>query len=109
MSTPNGLQHRADVLSVHATLANMLDVLDHRPRGAHAAQYRAVAASLAHVLTTLDQDTLDALLARSPAACELYENQHYAHAGLCRSDLDLSLKAEFLAKEALQKAAKRAA
>jgi hypothetical protein len=107
MTTQQTLRNQAGVLTVPATLAHLLDVLDHRPRGADAAQYRAVAVSLAHQLTQLDQDTLDALLQSSPSATELYENLHYDHAGLCRSDLDAAMQAELLAKEALGRAARK--
>ena len=107
MSTQEGLRNQAGVLTVPATLAHLLDVLDHHPRGADAAQYRAVAVSLAHELTRLDQDTLALLLKSSPAAAELYENLHYDHAGLCRSDLDAAMQAELQAKEALGRAARK--
>jgi hypothetical protein len=100
MSTQESLRTKAGVLTVPATLAHLLDVLDHHPRGADAAQYRAVATSLAHELTRLDQDTLALLLKSSPAATELYENLH-------RSDLDAAMQAELQAKEALGRAARK--
>jgi hypothetical protein len=109
MSTKQGLRNPSGMLSVPATLAHLLDVLDHRPRGANATQYRAVATSLAQELTRLDQATLDALLSSSPAAAEIYENQHYAHAGLCRSDLDQAMQAELQAKAVIGRAAQRQA
>jgi len=107
MTTQQTLRNQAGVLTVPATLAHLLDVLDHRPRGADAAQYRAVAVSLTHQLTLLDPATLVLLLEASPAAAELYENQHYDHAGLCRSDLDAAMQAELQAKEALSRAGRK--
>jgi hypothetical protein len=52
---------------------------------------------------------LDALLGASPALAELYENQHYAQAGLCRSPLEAGLKAELVAAATLRRAARMAA
>jgi hypothetical protein len=52
---------------------------------------------------------LDAVLARVPAAAELYENLNYQHAGLCRSPLDASLAAEAAARAAIDKARRIAA
>ncbi len=70
-------------------------------------QYRAVAASLARELSHIDRDVLEPLLSVSPAAAEVYENLQYAHAGLCRSDLDKAMNAELLAKAVIGKAAGR--
>ena len=109
MSTQQGLRHKAGALSVPATLANLLDALDYRPRGAHAAQYRAVASILARELDKLDRDTLEVLLNASPAAAEIYENLHYAHAGLCCSDLEAATRAEMQARDLIQRAIQGAA
>lgn len=92
-------------LSTAVALAQLLDQLDHRPRGADAAQYRAVARGLARELTRFDGDMLEPLLRASPAASEVYENMHYLHAGLCRSGLEPSLQAELLTRDALRRAA----
>ena len=92
-------------LTIAIALAQLLDQLDHAPRGADAAQYRAVVASLSRELTHFDGETLEPLLRASPAAAEVYENLHYAHAGLCRSDLDSALKAELMTRDVIRKAA----
>lgn len=92
-------------LTTAIALAQLLDQLDHTPRGADAAQYRAVVASLATELSGFDGETLEPLLRASPAAAQVYENLHYAHAGLCRSNLELSLQAELTAREAIGRAA----
>lgn len=107
MNTQQGSRNRTRLMSVPATLANLLDVLDSRSRGADATQYRAVVTSLAHELTQMDSNALEALLRASPAATEIYENQQYANAGLCRADLEVAMRAELAAKEAIQRAAKR--
>jgi hypothetical protein len=50
---------------------------------------------------------LGRLLDHYPAAAELYENVNYAHAGLCRTALDVSLAAEMRAREAIARAMRR--
>jgi hypothetical protein len=39
-----------------------------------------------------------------PAAAQLYENQNYQHAGLCRSPLEASLDAELRARQVIDRA-----
>jgi hypothetical protein len=48
------------------------------------------------------------VLGAHPAAAELYENLHYAQAGLSRSTLERSVATEMLAAQVLAKAARRA-
>jgi len=48
------------------------------------------------------------VLAEFPAAAQLYENQHYQHAGLCRSPLDPALAAEMQARQWIEQARKPA-
>lgn len=107
MATQQTSRNGTGALSVPSTLANLLDMLDYRPRGADAVQYRLVASSLARELSMLDRDTLEALLSSSPAAAEIYENLHYAQAGLCRSELDAATTAEMQAKDLIARAAKK--
>ena len=45
--------------------------------------------------------TLPGLLDHFPAAAEVYENLQYAHAGLCRAPLEMSLQSELAARELL--------
>ena len=93
-----------------ATLAQMLDRLERSGRVVDADQYRAVSDRLAAELMAVPHDAeLDAVLARVPAAAELYENLNYQHAGLCRSPLDASLAAETAARAAIDKARRVAA
>ena len=49
----------------------------------------------------LPAEGLEAVLALHPAVAELYENLHYAHAGLCRSPLGLAVPAETAARDVL--------
>ena len=90
-------------------LAQLFERLDRSPRAPDGAQYRDVALRLAKEIgQTDDADAVQALLALSPAAAELYENMHYAHAGLCRSSLDAALAAEQSARAAIDAARRRA-
>jgi hypothetical protein len=53
-------------------------------------------------------DQLRQLLAASPAAAEIYENLHYAHAGLCLRPMDVAVRAEKAATELISRARSRA-
>jgi hypothetical protein len=97
-----------DIALVRA-LASLLQRLEASKVRVAAGQYRAVALQLAQALAGMRADgELHALLDAHPAAAELYENQNYPHAGLCRCPLELALWSEFLAREVLHKAALRA-
>jgi hypothetical protein len=103
---------RAGALPAHLhvvlTLADLLTALESSRVPVGAEQYRSVARRLAQALAEAPQDeTLRALLDARPAAAELYENIHYAHAGLCRAPLDAALGAETKAAEAIRRAAAR--
>lgn len=88
-------------------LAQVFERLDRSAAAVDGAQYRDVALRLAREIDeTRDADAVQALLAASPAAAQIYENMHYAHAGLCRSPLDAALAAEQIARAAID-AAKR--
>lgn len=82
-------------------LAQVLQRLERSP-AVDADQYRVVIQRLAVELEATPRDAgFDAVLANFPAVAELYENLHYAHAGLCRSSLDMSLAAEVAARAAI--------
>ena len=49
------------------------------------------------------------LLAQSPAAATVYENLHYAEAGLCHAPLDQAVAAEVAAREAIEAARRKPA
>lgn len=92
-------------LSVIQILAGLLDRLDNSKVPVDAGQYRAVVQRLAEALDQVPPGlALDALLDAHPAAAALYENMQYAHAGLCRSPLSISLLTERSAKEAIERA-----
>jgi len=85
------------------TLARLLDHLE-RQSALPADQYRSVVQHLTLELADIPAgEELDVLLQAFPATAELYENLQYAHAGLCRSDLDRSLQAELQARELLRR------
>lgn len=85
-----------------AAMAVLLERLERNPRQASAEQYRHVVQRVAALLAEAEPgDALNALLAVAPATAELYENQHYAHAGLVRSPLDVALAAEQAATAAI--------
>jgi len=89
-------------------MAGLLERLDRQPRQASAEQYRSVARQVATLLAQADADAhLQALLAVAPAAAELYENQRYAIAGLCRAPLEAALNAELAAVAAIGRARAR--
>ena len=93
-------------LAVLRALAGLLQRLEATRLRVSAQQYRSVARQLAQAMSDVRPDAhLHALLDAHPAAAEIYENQQYHHAGLCRCPLELSLWSEFLAREVLHKAA----
>lgn len=91
-------------------LARMLERLDRSGVAVDPQQYRGVVDALSELLRTVPHDAgLDAVLEASPSTAELYENLHYAHAGLCRSPLERSLDAELAARAAIDAARARSA
>lgn len=82
-------------------LAQLLQRLDQSRRAVDGAQYQRVAQRLTEAMQQADHGTLQALLAQSPSAAELYENMQYAHAGLCRTPLDAALAGEAAARRAI--------
>ena len=89
-----------------AVLAQLLERLDASQQAVDAHQYRTVAARLSAMLQDAEIDW-QPLLAQSPAAAALYENLHYADAGLCRSPLDAAMRAELGARQAIEAARRR--
>ena len=89
-----------------AVLAQLLERLDASRVPVDAHQYRTVAARLAGLLAEPDVDWAP-LLEQSPAAARVYENLHYAEAGLCRSPLDRAMTAELAARAAIESARTR--
>ncbi|MBP6813949.1 MAG: hypothetical protein KA169_03605 [Burkholderiaceae bacterium] len=77
------------------TLAYLLEKLEQLPGPIGADQHRWVVDRLSQALAQAEPGPeLDAMLDVHPGVAELYENLHYAHAGLCRHPLDSALSAE---------------
>ncbi len=92
-------------LHLLAATAQLLQRLEQSPRGASAEQYRRVAREVAVLLAQAEPDEhLDRLLSAFPAASEVYENERYAVAGLCRRPLEPALNAELAATAAIARA-----
>lgn len=92
-------------LQALAAMAALLERLETRRTSASADQYRRVAQQINTLLAAAEPgDDLDKLLAIAPATAALYENQQYAHAGLCRTPLEAALNAELAAAAAIAKA-----
>jgi len=95
-------------LDVAERLAHLLERLDRSAVPVGADQYRSVVMHLVHEFADVESGpALGRLLDHYPAAAELYENVNYAHAGLCRTALDVSLAAEMRAREAIARAMRR--
>jgi hypothetical protein len=91
-------------LTMVLTLAHVLEQLE-RGHAVGADQYRSVVQHLSDELAKVPADAaLHAVLDAYPAAAELYENLNYRHAGLCRSPLEVAMRAELRAKEAIERA-----
>jgi hypothetical protein len=89
-------------------LARMLERLDRSTVPVDAQQYRTVVSRIGDELAALPAGApLEAVLEAFPAVAELYENLHYAHAGLCRSPLERAMGAELAAREAIEAARHR--
>lgn len=87
-----------------AATAMLLERLEHLPRGASAEQYRDLVQQLQTLLDEArDDPALDALVAGVPTLAEVYENRHYAQAGLCRSPLDAVADSESATRELLDR------
>ena len=87
------------------TLVQVLRKLEHSRAPVNPDQYRALVAQIGNELQNHPQDAgLEALLAAVPELAEMYENQNYAHAGLCRSPLDAGIRAEQMALDAINAA-----
>ena len=80
-----------------AVLAQLLERLDASRTSVDAHQYRTVVARLSDMLADPDVDW-QPLLDESAVAAAIYENLHYAEAGLCRSPLEAATRAEVAAR-----------
>ena len=95
-------------LTVTHVLAQLLERLEHSKVAVDPVQYRSIVTHLVNEFAEVTPgEGLRTLLDSHPAASQVYENLHYAVAGLCRSPLDISLAAERLAKEAIKSAMRK--
>lgn len=95
-------------LEILAMLAGLFERIERRTDPIDADQYRALVERLKGALAAdLPAEGLEAVLALHPAVAELYENLHYAHAGLCRCPLGMAVPAETAARDALARAKSR--
>ena len=98
-------------LTTHRNLVTLVQLLRKMERSSVPVdpdQYRSVIAQITAVLRDHPHDAaLESLLAAVPELAELYENLNYEHAGLCRSPLEMAVRAEQLARAALAKAGRK--
>lgn len=98
--------HLPERFRVVVTLAQLLTRLETSTEPLSADQYRSVVRHLGEELQTVTPGPeLDAVLRSFPAAAEMYENQRYEQAGLCRSPLERSLNTEQQARKAIERIA----
>ena len=85
-------------------LAQLLQALEGQGRAADPHQYRLVVEKLsAELRQHQGAEALPRLLDHFPAAAEVYENLQYAHAGLVRAPLEMSLTSELATRELLSR------
>ena len=88
-----------------AASATLLERLERQPRSASPEQYRSIVRQVTALLEQAAGDTsLPLLLNALPATSELYENLHYASAGLCRAPLPQAVDAEVGAQSIIDRA-----
>jgi hypothetical protein len=106
MSTPHTTPARDARLTTLVALARLLERIEQSPRARDAAAYRLLVQRIQAVLAEdLPDDGRRALLEAFPGTAEIYENLHYARAGLSRSPLDLSVATEMRAADLLARVA----
>ncbi len=90
-------------------LARLLERVEHNAPAIGAEQYRSLVRQLSAALAQeMPDQALQAILGAHPAAAEVYENLHYAQAGLSRASLELSIESEKAARRVLDRASQRA-
>lgn len=95
LSVPN------ELLAV-ARYAQLLQSLEGQGRAANPHQYQLLVQKLTAELSEQQgHEALPGLLDHFPAAGEVYENLQYAHAGLVRAPLEVSLTSELATRELL--------
>lgn len=104
MTNPHSAPSTTQELVPLRVLAALLERLEHSSVPVDPDQYASVARRLEEILRSLEPTpAVRELLARHPAACEMYENTRYEVAGLCCSPLDQSIAAEQSARAAIHR------
>lgn len=102
-SPTNSVRSRIETV---VALAGLLARVEASPIRIHADQYRMLVGQLQSALAEeLPADALDRILAAFPAAADVYENMHYAHAGLSRAPLERSVASEMAAAKLIAQVA----
>ena len=108
LSRPLAAPPFSTTLRTAIMLAELLQRVDASSQTVGAAQYRQLVRRLAELLDQVGPgDALETLLQTFPAASAVYENRHYAVAGLCRSPLERSLNSELQARAWIDRARQR--
>lgn len=103
MPTAVQLTVPSELLSL-ARLAHLLQSLEGLGRAADPHQYQLLVQKLTAELSEQQgHEALAGLLDHFPAAAEVYENLQYAHAGLCRAPLEMSLGSELTVRSLLER------
>jgi hypothetical protein len=103
MSAPR-LESVKTRLETAIALARLFERVERQGVAPHPAQYRALVRQVGEALdAALPVDALEAVLRAYPAAAEVYENRHYAHAGLSRAPLERSIASEMLASQLIRR------
>ena len=106
MSSPSLPSAQSDAagarLATVIALARILERVERGEPSLDAVQYQVLVERLKAALSAdLPPEALTAVLGAYPAAAELYENLHYAHAGLSRAPLERSIATEQAAAQLL--------
>ena len=84
--------------------AQLLQALDGQGGAADPHQYRVLVQKMSAELQEHQaHEALPMLLDHFPAVGEIYENLQYAHAGLCRVPLEVSLTSELATRSLLER------
>jgi len=106
-SSPSTVRTRIETT---IALARLLQRVEASTTGVDPSQYRLLVEQLKSALgEELPAQALEAILGAYPAAADVYENLHYAHAGLARAPLERSVASEMQAAQAIARARRSAA
>jgi len=105
-SSPSTVRTRIETT---IALARLLQRVEASATGIDPAQYRLLVEQLKSALgQELPAQALEAILGAYPSAADVYENLHYAQAGLARAPLERSVASEMQAAQAIERARRSA-